>query len=644
VERLRIRAADFVLVLFLLTALNPAFGGKKAPKLAPTIDLPPSFELDFQFAAKQRVELGPQREVSDDATGLVGTEVFQNLVTTQMISGFGLPYNWTFRLYDSPAINAGSLPDGEVEAYTGIARLLGTDRGLWAAVLSHEVAHVARRHGIRKVLFHEYVEQQVGYWQMRARLGDRGAGWTALAVRIAGNLAEKKLSRDLEHDADMQGMLLMARAGYHPDYAFAMHHLLRMSTSERSRVGTFFLSDHPRWESRDQQTERAYTEALAEYTRLWGTAGTPRGGPPPAVAFLGEVRGMENKVSGTGDLSLPLSCRNVGRPVDLVIRLTKGEGTPVQSVKGDYGDSAGNVVIHTRASCSDTDSARPTIVHIPTSIISPRDRKLKAQVEVRGPGDAVLERSKAFDVHFPKANGKPDVVATRVRVDPEPGEMPSADQSDLYRVASAISPVGIQTPLPNPAAPEDAIRIEQPTPEVAAVPIAIRSEHTNPDLVVTPGTFHTEPGMRSTSPAYESLGILPSALDSSGVLSNWAHPLSRSNPSTWWQASAPVEPSAKMQLSRSAIIFPIQPVDTESRPATFTITNITPGTLRISNITMRGSDSSDFAQTNDCGSSIDAGTTCTVSMIFRPTANGTRTCILTVGGSEREITLAGIGK
>jgi hypothetical protein len=31
-------------------------------------------------------------------------------------------------------------------------------------------------------------------------------------------------------------------------------------------------------------------------------------------------------------------------------------------------------------------------------------------------------------------------------------------------------------------------------------------------------------------------------------------------------------------------------------------------------------------------------------MIFRPTANGTRTCILTVGGAEREITLAGIGK
>ena len=35
-----------------------------------------------------------------------------------------------------------------------------------------------------------------------------------VGLRVAGGIAEKKLSRDLEHDADAQGMLLMARAGY----------------------------------------------------------------------------------------------------------------------------------------------------------------------------------------------------------------------------------------------------------------------------------------------------------------------------------------------------------------------------------------------------------------------------------------------
>ena len=339
-----------------------------------------------------------------------------------MISSFRVPYTWSFKLYDAAAINAGSLPDGEVEAYTGLSRLIGTDRGLWAAVLAHEIAHVARRHAVRKYLFHEYVEEQVRYWQMRARLGDKGAGWTALAVRVAGNLAEKKLSRDLEHDADIQGMLLMARAGYHPDNAFAMHHMLRMNVPERSRVGTFFFSDHPRWESRDQRTERAYAEALAEYNRLWTNPETSPGGAPPAVAFLGDTRGVENKGGGTGDLTLALSCRNVGRPVDLVIQLTKGDGAPVESLVSDYRGAAGNVVIHERAACVDSDGARPTVIHIPTAIIPTQDRKLKAQVEIRGPGDEVLERSKLFDVHFPKTDRNAVTTIAKVRVEPELGD------------------------------------------------------------------------------------------------------------------------------------------------------------------------------------------------------------------------------
>jgi predicted Zn-dependent protease len=179
-----------------------------------------------------------------------------------------LPYRWTFAIVDTPVVNAGSLYDGGVTANRGLSRLIGANRGLWAAVLSHEVAHVARRHGIRQYLYHEYIQQQIRYWQMRSYYGDKSAGWTVLALRISGAIAEKKLSRDLEHDADAQGMLLMARAGYHPDYVFAMHHLLRINGGEQSKFGAFF-SGHPRWETRDQRTEKAYSEALAEYNRLW---------------------------------------------------------------------------------------------------------------------------------------------------------------------------------------------------------------------------------------------------------------------------------------------------------------------------------------------------------------------------------------
>jgi hypothetical protein len=75
IGRIRWRTVDFVLVLFLLAGSNAAFGGKKAPKLAETIDLPQTFELDFQFAVKQRAQLGSQREVPDDIGGRIGEDL-----------------------------------------------------------------------------------------------------------------------------------------------------------------------------------------------------------------------------------------------------------------------------------------------------------------------------------------------------------------------------------------------------------------------------------------------------------------------------------------------------------------------------------------------------------------------------------------
>lgn len=50
---IRCCVVHLLFVLFLLTGSHAAFGGKKAPQLAQTIDLPPPFEIDFQFAAKQ---------------------------------------------------------------------------------------------------------------------------------------------------------------------------------------------------------------------------------------------------------------------------------------------------------------------------------------------------------------------------------------------------------------------------------------------------------------------------------------------------------------------------------------------------------------------------------------------------------------
>ena len=89
------RAAYLAWVLLLVAGCNAAFGSKKAPKLAETIDLPQTLESDFQFAARQREQPGSQKEVPDDIADGVGEDVLESLVKNQMIADFRLPYTWT---------------------------------------------------------------------------------------------------------------------------------------------------------------------------------------------------------------------------------------------------------------------------------------------------------------------------------------------------------------------------------------------------------------------------------------------------------------------------------------------------------------------------------------------------------------------
>jgi hypothetical protein len=102
-ECVRFLRASLVLLLFLLTISNAAVGKRNNPKLAETIDLPSTFDIDFKLAALQRGQTSSQvSQVPDDVAGRVGADVFQSLVRTQMISGFGLPYAWTFKVSNAP--------------------------------------------------------------------------------------------------------------------------------------------------------------------------------------------------------------------------------------------------------------------------------------------------------------------------------------------------------------------------------------------------------------------------------------------------------------------------------------------------------------------------------------------------------------
>lgn len=98
-------------------------------------------------------------------------------------------------------------------------------------------------------------------------------------------------------------------------------------------------------------------------------------------------------------------------------------------------------------------------------------------------------------------------------------------------------------------------------------------------------------------------------------------------------------------LSRSSLVFPSQPVGTTSPAETVTFTNSSGSALSISGISITSADSGNFGQTNNCGSSLAGGASCSINVIFTPTGHGSASGTLSVtdnaGGSPQSVSLSG---
>jgi hypothetical protein len=93
--------------------------------------------------------------------------------------------------------------------------------------------------------------------------------------------------------------------------------------------------------------------------------------------------------------------------------------------------------------------------------------------------------------------------------------------------------------------------------------------------------------------------------------------------------------------------FSPQAVGTKSAAAAVQLVNTGNASLSITSIGIIGTNSSDFTQTNNCGSSIAAGASCTANVVFTPQAPGSRAAALSItdsaSGSPQSAMLSGTG-
>jgi len=98
-----------------------------------------------------------------------------------------------------------------------------------------------------------------------------------------------------------------------------------------------------------------------------------------------------------------------------------------------------------------------------------------------------------------------------------------------------------------------------------------------------------------------------------------------------------------VMFSPTSLTFPTQLIGTSSSAQSVTLSNIGNQTLTITSISIGAG----FLQTNNCGSSVAAGASCTITITFRPTKPNTTTASVSVkdnaAGSPQTVALSGTG-
>jgi predicted Zn-dependent protease len=169
---------------------------------------------------------------------------------------------WEFNVIDDATPNAFALPGGKVAVNTGLFKVVQNDDQL-AAVLGHEIAHVAARHGAERVS--QQIVQQGGLEALGVAVGDPAlVQIAAVAVQLGITLP---YSRTQESEADEIGLMYMARAGYDPRQSIALWQNMEKANSGGS---VEFLSTHPSDQTRIARLQAMMPRALAAYRAAGG--------------------------------------------------------------------------------------------------------------------------------------------------------------------------------------------------------------------------------------------------------------------------------------------------------------------------------------------------------------------------------------
>ncbi|MFL6621486.1 MAG: M48 family metalloprotease [Sulfurifustis sp.] len=151
--------------------------------------------------------LGVAPLVKDDAL-----QRYVNTVGRWVAAGSERPeLPWHFGVIESADVNAFAAPGGFVLITRGLYASLSDESEL-AGVLGHEIAHVVERHQVELMRKGTLLEE--GRKAIEKRLDENKDQLMSRLIGSGAELFARRLDQDAEFEADRQGVVLAARAGY----------------------------------------------------------------------------------------------------------------------------------------------------------------------------------------------------------------------------------------------------------------------------------------------------------------------------------------------------------------------------------------------------------------------------------------------
>ena len=173
---------------------------------------------------------------------------------------------WEFVVFDKSEPNAFAMPGGKVGVNVGLIELANGDEDEIAAVIGHEVAHVAKRHSNKRMS--QGVGVAIGGIILDTAMRNKSTGDRALARGAYGVGATVgavlPFSRTQEREADDLGLIYSAKAGYDPRASIRFWQKMKSRTRKRLPQ---FLSTHPDPGKRIEYLQSKMPFAMSLYRR-----------------------------------------------------------------------------------------------------------------------------------------------------------------------------------------------------------------------------------------------------------------------------------------------------------------------------------------------------------------------------------------